>query len=88
MSRDQALSRIDDYFNNGDFEAELARRIAFKTESNLAGCEAALQAYLDDELVPCLQILALPVKPFQIHALMQARFWLRGASKVTTCQRL
>ena len=28
MSRDQALSRIDDYFNNGDFEAELARRIA------------------------------------------------------------
>ena len=54
MGRDQALSRIDDYFNNGDFEAELARRIAFKTESNLAGCEAALQAYLDDELVPCL----------------------------------
>ena len=38
MSRDQALSKIDDYFNNGDFEAELARRIAFKTESNLGSC--------------------------------------------------
>ena len=88
MSRDQALSRIDDYFNNGEFEAELARRIAFKTESNLAGCEAALQAYLDDELVPCLQILALTVKSFQIHALMQARFWSRGASKAMICQRL
>ena len=64
MSRDQALSRIDDYFNNGDFEAELARRIAFKTESNLAGCEAALQAYLDDELVPCLADLGFNCEIF------------------------
>ena len=64
MSRDQALSRIDDYFNNGDFEAELARRIAFKTESNLAGCETALQAYLDDELVPYLSNLGFDCEIF------------------------
>jgi acetylornithine deacetylase/succinyl-diaminopimelate desuccinylase-like protein len=64
MSRDQALSKIDDYFNNGEFEAELARRIAFKTESNLAGCEAALQAYLDDELVPCLADLGFTCEIF------------------------
>ena len=64
MSRDQALSKIDDYFNNGDFEAELARRIAFKTESNLAGCEAALQAYLDDELVPYLADLGFVCEIF------------------------
>ena len=64
MSRDQALSRIDDYFNDGDFEAELARRIAFKTESNLAGCETALQAYLNDELVPYLSNLGFDCEIF------------------------
>ena len=37
--RDEALARIDSYFGNGHFETDLARRIAFKTESNLAGCE-------------------------------------------------
>ena len=64
MSRDQALSKIDDYFKNGGFEVELARRIAFKTESNLAGCEAALQSYLDDELVPCLADLGFTCEIF------------------------
>ncbi|MFZ9135322.1 MAG: M20/M25/M40 family metallo-hydrolase, partial [Candidatus Puniceispirillaceae bacterium] len=57
MSREQALSKIDEYYHTGGFEADLARRIAYKTESNLAGCEAALQAYLDDDLVPYLSDL-------------------------------
>ena len=37
--RDQALEAINSYFDDGQFEAELSRRIAYKTESNLAGCE-------------------------------------------------
>ena len=54
MGRDEALGRIDDYFLEGAFEADLARRVAFKTESNLEGCEDALQEYLAGELVPYL----------------------------------
>ena len=54
MGRDQALGQIDDYFVNGGFEADLARRIAFRTESNLEGCEDALQGYLAEDLVPYL----------------------------------
>ena len=54
MSRDQAIAAIDDYYQNGNFEAELANRIAFRTESNLPNCDAALEAYLDDDLVPYL----------------------------------
>ena len=46
MSRDHALAAIDDYYQNGTFEAELAGRISYKTESNLPNCEAALQGYL------------------------------------------
>ena len=54
MGRDQALGQIDDYFLTGAFEMDLARRITFRTESNLEGCEDALQGYLADELVPYL----------------------------------
>ena len=54
MSRDHALAAIDDYYQNGTFEAELAGRISYKTESNLPNCEAALQDYLADDLVPYL----------------------------------
>ena len=43
MARNEALARIDDYFLKGAFEADLARRVAFRTESNLEGCEDALQ---------------------------------------------
>ncbi len=57
MDRQQALEKIDIYFQSGEFEADLARRIAYKTESNLAGCEAALASYLDDDIVPYLKAM-------------------------------
>ncbi|MEK9850739.1 MAG: M20 peptidase family dipeptidase, partial [Candidatus Puniceispirillum sp.] len=64
MSRDQALSKIDNYFKNGEFEAELARRIGLSTVSTLAGCGAALLAYLDDERVPCVADLGFTCEIF------------------------
>ena len=57
MERDKALGQLDDYFLNGSFYSELARRVAFNTESNLEGCEATLQSYLDDEIVPYLSAM-------------------------------
>ena len=54
MGRDEALGLIDEYFLNGAFEADLARRVAVRTESNLEGREDALQSYLDDEMTPFL----------------------------------
>ena len=52
--RDEALAKIDDYFDSGHFEKELAKRISYKTESNLTGCETALASYLEDEMIPYL----------------------------------
>ena len=43
MARTEALARIDDYFLKGAFEADLARRVAFRTESNLKAWERALE---------------------------------------------
>ena len=48
MSRDQALTKIEKYFQSGDFESDLNHRIAFKTESNLPNCDAALNSYLEN----------------------------------------
>ncbi len=62
--RDEALAKIDDYFNGGHFEKELARRISYKTESNLAGCESALASYLREEIVPCLAAMGFDCKTY------------------------
>ena len=43
MARNEALARIDEYFLKGAFEAELARRVAFRTESNFKAWERALE---------------------------------------------
>ncbi|MEU4670208.1 M20 family metallopeptidase [Amycolatopsis sp. NPDC023774] len=50
---DQALERFD----SGELFAELARRVAYRTESNLADGHPRLRAYLTDELAPALEAL-------------------------------
>ena len=54
MSRQQALAAAEQHFSSGAFVANLARRVAFRTESQQADSGPALQAYLADELVPTL----------------------------------
>ena len=54
MSRDDALLAIDTFYNSDAFYDLLNRRVGFRTESNLPGCEAELQRYLDEEMVPYL----------------------------------
>ena len=51
MGRDQALDQIDDYFLKGTFEADLARRLAFRTDSTLEGVEDSLQGCLLEDLI-------------------------------------
>ena len=43
MARNEALARFDDYFLKGAFEADLARRVTFRTESNLKAWDRALE---------------------------------------------
>jgi acetylornithine deacetylase/succinyl-diaminopimelate desuccinylase-like protein len=55
LSRLQALARAADYFDSGAFRADLARRVAFRTESQVPEQQAALAQYLSEELLPCVQ---------------------------------
>src|SRR5262245_21351548 len=52
-SRAGAMARARAYVENGSFETDLARRVAFKTESQkLPASLPQLRAYLLDEMVP------------------------------------
>lgn len=54
MSREDALLAIEAFYESEAFYDLLNRRVGFRTESNLPGCEAELQRYLDEEMVPYL----------------------------------
>ena len=62
MKRTEALKQINNYFSSGKFEKDLARRVAYKTESNLPNCEAALKGYLENEIIPFLNSMGFQCK--------------------------
>src|SRR6516164_9232582 len=50
MSREDAIARAYDQFRSGVFFEQLARRVAYRTESQNAERGAELRAYLEQEL--------------------------------------
>ena len=50
MSRDGAIERASRYFDEGKFRDDLARRVAFKTESQVPESRPHLATYLDQEI--------------------------------------
>ena len=54
MTRSLAIGHGCDYFDSGAFRADLARRVAFRTE---AGRAEQLHAYLEQEMVPAARRL-------------------------------
>ena len=52
MTRSAAVARASDYFDSGEFLADVARRVAFRTESGAAAGRPELLAYLEQEMVP------------------------------------
>jgi acetylornithine deacetylase/succinyl-diaminopimelate desuccinylase-like protein len=57
MNRTQALSLAAAYFDEGQFEATLAQRVAIRTESREPASGPQLHAYLEEILVPELQAM-------------------------------
>src|SRR5262249_28554874 len=52
-----AIARATDYFDSGAFLADLTRRVAFRTESGVAGHRPDPLAYLEQEMVPAARRL-------------------------------
>jgi acetylornithine deacetylase/succinyl-diaminopimelate desuccinylase-like protein len=57
MTRENAIARAAEYHASGAFLADLKRRVAFHTESQVPERAADLNAYLTDELIPSLATL-------------------------------
>ena len=57
MSRQQAIDHTLARFDDGRFQQTLARRVAFRTESQDAASGPILRSYLDDEIAPQLAAL-------------------------------
>jgi len=58
-TRSDALAAAEREFDNGNFQRTLARRVAYRTESQNAERAADLQAYLRDEIAPSLAALGV-----------------------------
>ncbi|MEX2641933.1 MAG: M20 family metallopeptidase [Acetobacterales bacterium] len=52
MSRDTAIANAHAYFDDGSFVAEMARRVAYRTESHVPAQLPESYRYLDEEIVP------------------------------------
>src|SRR3954449_8289574 len=52
MTRAAAIAAAETYFDEGRFTADLARRVAIPTESQVEGRGPVLHAYLADEIAP------------------------------------
>jgi acetylornithine deacetylase/succinyl-diaminopimelate desuccinylase-like protein len=69
-SRTGAIGRSEAYFDGGEFEAELARRVAIKSESQkLPESLPECHRYLDVEMKPAFEVMGFDVRkydnPFQ-----------------------
>jgi acetylornithine deacetylase/succinyl-diaminopimelate desuccinylase-like protein len=62
MSREHAIAKAAEYFDSGAFLADLARRVAMPTESQVPGRLGVLRSYLADEMAPCLQRLGFTAR--------------------------
>jgi len=62
MSRQQSIDLATAYFDQGHFQATLARRVGMATESQEPGKVEILTSYLTQELTPYLQIMGFTCK--------------------------
>ncbi|HSS69436.1 MAG TPA: M20 family metallopeptidase [Casimicrobiaceae bacterium] len=62
MDRSQALANGRDYLDSGAFFADLARRVAYRTESQEEASAPLLRRYLTDEIAPSLERVGFSVR--------------------------
>ena len=64
MTRQAAIAAAEAYFDDGGFTADLARRVAIPTESQVEERAPVLGAYLNDEIAPTLERLGFENRIF------------------------
>ena len=65
MSRDAAIGRVREYMTSGGFEADLARRVAIPTQSQVPEGLPHTRVYLEDEMVPAFEAMGFETQIFE-----------------------
>ncbi len=65
MSRQTAIDTALDYFDTGGFEAELARRVAVRSESQKPEGLPELHRYLDEEMIPAFEEMGFACRKYE-----------------------
>ena len=63
-SRDDAMARAADYFDRGEFEADLARRVAIPSESQTREGLPHCARYLAEEMAPAFEAMGFACETF------------------------
>lgn len=79
-SRQGAVGRILDYFDNGSFETELAERVRYRTESQRTDSLPDLHSYLDENIIPAFEAIGFECRKFDNP--------LKGGSPVLLATRI
>jgi len=64
VTRESAISRATRHFDEGEFIEDLTRRVAIRTESQVAESRAQLDVYLKDEIAPAFERMGFAVEIF------------------------
>jgi acetylornithine deacetylase/succinyl-diaminopimelate desuccinylase-like protein len=62
MTREAAIARAERYFDAGTFCDDLARRVAFRTESQVPESRLELGIYLEREIAPTFQRMGYAIE--------------------------
>ncbi len=62
MSRAGAIERAQRYFDSGKLQNDLARRVAFRTESQVPESRPQLGAYLEREIAPAFERMGFEIR--------------------------
>ncbi len=63
--RSGAIARALAYFDEGAFEEEIARRVAYRTESQKSGSGPELHRYLDEEMIPAFEAMGFTCRKYE-----------------------
>lgn len=58
MSRDAAIARVTEHFDNGSFFSDLARRVAIASSAQVKELRPELERYLLEEMTPALEAMS------------------------------
>jgi len=65
MTRETAIEKALEFFDDGDYVAELSRRVAFRTESQKPEQRPELYRYLEEEITPAFEAMGHDCRIFE-----------------------